>query len=405
MLSKEILSIVIESQKEISSKQDPGINRGKFHDINILEPSALLFLGVRGAGKSSFLRQFLKVRFQNSFLLNMEDPRLAGFESGDFLQLDRILLGRDNEALAFDEIQVVENWDSYIQKRNEESRTVFLAASNASLLNGEIGVQTNGRYLLKEIFPFSYGEFLEATQKVPSVESIEEYIETGGFPEYISDRNEDVLHRIMEDILFKDITVRHGIKQYKALYQLAIHLISNIGSYYSLHKLKNSIGISSIRSVADYVSYLEDAYLLFSVPKYSKSVKKQMANPRKIYCVDTGLARALSLSASQDLGDKLENLVYLHLRRNQKSINYYSELFECDFVVLSKEGPASAIQVCYNLDQANYVKKLKGLEAAMKDLNLTEGIIVTFDQEEHIELKGGMVRAIPVWKYLLGDEQ
>lgn len=394
MLSKESLSAVIDSQREINAKQSPGIDRGKFHNINILEPSALLFLGVRGAGKSSFLRQFLKVRFQNPLLLNMEDPRLAGFEKEDFLQLDRILLGRDNEALAFDEIQVVEDWESYIQKRADESRSIFLAASSASILKG--------KYLIKEVFPFSYGEFLELLHKAPSVESIEEYMETGGFPEYVSSRNEEVLHRIMDDILFKDIALRHGIKQYKFLYKLAIHLISNMGTYYSLHKLKNSIGISSIRSVADYVSYLEDSYLLFSVAKYSDSIKKQIANPRKIYCIDTGLARTLSLSSSQDLGDKLENLVYLHLRRSQKSVYYYSELFECDFVVLNEDAPASVVQVCYNLDQANYVKKLKGLEAAMMDLNLSEGTIVTFDQEESIELKGGMVRAIPAWKYLLG---
>jgi predicted AAA+ superfamily ATPase len=402
MLSKEIISAVIESQKEISLKHEPGINRVKFHNINILEPSALLFLGVRGAGKTSFLRQFLKVRFQNPFLLNLEDPRLSGFEMEDFLQVDRTLLGRDNEALAFDEIQVVEGWDSYMLKRAEDSRTIFLAASNAALLRSDFGTKMNGGYLLKEIFPFSFGEFLEISGKVPSVESVEEYIDAGGFPEYLRTRNEEVLYRILEDILFKDIAVRHGIKQYKALYQLAIHLISNPGNHYSLHKLKNSIGISSIRSVADYVSFFEESYLLFSVPKYSKSKKKQIANPRKIYCVDTGLARALSLSTSQDMGDKLENLVYLHLRRKQKSIYYYSELFECDFIVLNEEGPATAVQVCYNLDQANYIKKLKGLEAAMKDLKLTEGIIVTFDQEESMEVKGGIVRAIPVWKYLLG---
>jgi predicted AAA+ superfamily ATPase len=403
MLSKEIISAVIESQKEISSRQDSGINRAKFHDINILEPSALLLLGVRGAGKSSFLRQFLKVRFQNPFLLNLEDPRLSGFETEDFLQLDRTLLGRDNEALAFDEIQVVEQWDSYILKRAEESRSVFLAASNATVLSEDFKARLHGGFLLKEIFPFSYGEFLEFTQKVPAVESVEEYMESGGFPEYLSSGNEEVLYRILEDILFKDIAVRHGIKQYRALYQLTIHLISNLGKHYSLHKLKNSVGISSIRSVADYVSYLEDAYLLFSVPKYSTSIKKQMANPRKIYCVDTGLARALSLSSTQDMGDKLENLVYLHLRRKQKDIYYYSEMFECDFILLQEEGPASAVQVCYNLDEANYIKKLKGLEAAMKDLGLTEGTIVTFDQEESMEVKGGTVRAIPVWKYLLGQ--
>jgi len=402
MLSKETLAAVIESQREISSGQDPEINRAKFHEINVLEPSSLFFLGVRGAGKSSFLRQFLKVRFQNPFLFNLEDPRLSGFEAEDFLRLDRILLGKDNEALAFDEIQVVEAWGNYILKRIAEERSIFLAASNASILSGEMGASLEGKYVLKEVFPFSYAEFLELTHKVPSSESVEEYIAVGGFPEYISSRNDEVLFRIMDDIIFKDIAVRHGIKQHKALYQLAIHLISNIGSYYSLHKLKNSIGISSIRSVADYVSYMENSYLLFSVPKYSESLKKQMANPRKIYCVDTGLARVLSLSQSQDLGDILENLVYLHLRRSQKSIYYYSELFECDFIVLNEDEAASVIQVCYNLEEANYVKKLKGLEAAMLDMNLSEGIIVTFDQEKTIELKGGSVRAIPVWKYLLG---
>ena len=168
-----------------------------------------------------------------------------------------------------------------------------------------------------------------------------------------------------------------------------------------LNNIKNILNIGSVRSVADYVSYMEDSYLIFSVPKFSYSIKKQIANPKKVYCIDTGLAGVNSLSLSRDLGRKLENIVYLHLRRSYKSIFYYSEKNECDFIVVKKEAPVLAVQVCYNLTPDNLDRELKGIESAMEELKIQDGIIITFDQEDSFELNKQQIRAIPAWKYIL----
>jgi len=403
MVPRETIVDLLESQKGIRPWNIPGIRRDELDKLKQNNSSVLFVLGVRGAGKSSFLKQFLSEKFQNPVLLNMEDPRLSGFELADLQQLDNMLYGRAGESLAIDEIQLIENWESYIQSRTEESRSIMVAASDASLLDGHIWRGLPWKFLVREIFPFSYSEFLKTSESEPSLDTMEEYIHTGGFPEYVLNRNEEVLFRLLDDVVYKDIVVRKSIKQHKVLRQLAIYMIGNYGMYYSLNKLKDQFGISSVRSVADYISYLEKSYLIFSVPKFSHSIKKQIANPRKVYSVDTGLAKVVSTSQNQTLGGMMENMVHLHLRRSRNKIYYYSELFECDFVVLREEEPHAAIQVCHQLNQQNFVKEIKGLESAMNELNLDEGTIVTLDQEEVFERKDKQIRAIPIWKYLMEE--
>lgn len=403
MVPRETIVDLLESQKGIRPWKIPEIRRDDLDKLKQNHPSGLFLLGVRGAGKSSFLKQFLSEKFQHPVLLNMEDPRLSGFELSDLQQLDSMLFGRAGESLAIDEIQLIENWESYIQSRAEESRSIMVAASNASLLDGEIWKGAPWDFLVQEIFPFSYPEFLKTTGNEPSPVSMEDYIQTGGFPEYVLNRNEEILFRLLDDVVYKDIVVRKSIKQHKVLRQLAIHMIGNYGMHYSLNKLKDQFGISSVRSVADYISYLEQSYLIYSVPKFSYSIKKQIANPRKVFSVDTGLAKVVSASQNQSPGGMMENMVFMHLRRSRNKVFYYSELFECDFVVLKDEEPQAAIQVCHQLNQQNFVKEIKGLEAAMKDLNLDEGTIVTLDQEEVFERKDKQIRAIPIWKYLMEE--
>lgn len=400
MLLEKTISDVIDIQKAVYSKQDLGVRRDKLHEIKLLDSFIMVVLGVRRSGKSTFLRQLLNERFDNSLLLNLEDPRLSGFDLADFLKLDNLLQERAFDAMAFDEIQGVLNWESYIRMKQEGSIPVLVTGSNASLLDSDFGTKLTGRYISKEVFPFSFSEFLELTGGAPSPDRMGLYLELGGFPEYLKSREEEILYRLMDDIIYRDIAVRHGIKQHKLLRQLATYLISNSGKLYSLNNLKNILGIGSVRSVADYISYLEESYLIFSVSKFSHSVKKQIANPRKVYCVDQGLAGVNSLSLSRDLGRKLENVVFLHLRRNQRAIYYYSEKGECDFIVVRKGEPVKAIQVCYKLTPDNLSRELKGIEAAMLELEINDGVIVTFDQEDSFEINNQKVQAIPAWKYL-----
>ncbi|HEX3933189.1 MAG TPA: DUF4143 domain-containing protein, partial [Puia sp.] len=144
-----------------------------------------------------------------------------------------------------------------------------------------------------------------------------------------------------------------------------------------------------------------DSYLFQLVPKFSYSQRKQMVNPRKVYTIDTGMITVNSGSFTDDDGRKLENLVYLHLRRRFREIYYFSEGKECDFVVFKKGTPVDAIQVCFDLNADNLDRELDGLLAALMELNLKEGKIITLDQKDQYEKDGRTMKIIPCHEYLL----
>jgi predicted AAA+ superfamily ATPase len=159
--------------------------------------------------------------------------------------------------------------------------------------------------------------------------------------------------------------------------------------------------VGSANTITEYLAYLEDSYLFHFVPKFSYSQRKQMVNPRKVYTIDTGMITVNSGSFTDDDGRKLENLVYLHLRRKFREIYYFSERKECDFVVFKKGAPIDAIQVCFDLNADNLDRELDGLLAALTELKLKEGRIVTLDQKDEYKKDGCIIKVIPCHEYLL----
>lgn len=400
MILKQTILEVIEYQSVLLKKVSIGTQRSDLDTIKLYDSFVLVISGVRRCGKSTLLKQVLKNKFNQVLFLNFEDPRLSGFELSDFVKIDELTKDQHLEVMAYDEIQNVPDWEKYIRTKQDEGQQVIVTGSNASLLSKEFGTRLTGRYISLELFPFSYPEYLQFTESEANAESLSRYLNDGGFPEYLKTRDEEVLFRLMDDIIYRDIAVRYGLRQHQTLRQLAIYLISNSAKSYSQNNLKNIFGMGSSHSVADYLAWLEDSYLIFTIPKFSFSVKKQIYNPRKVYCVDTGLAGVNSLSMSADYGRKLENLIFLHLRKTFKNIFYYSEKNECDFIVVEKGQPTEAIQVCWQLTTDNLSRELKGLEEAMNELNLETGLIVTFDQDDSFDLNGKSVKAVPAWKYL-----
>lgn len=400
MILKQVISEVIEHQSNLLENKLLGIQRSDLDAIKLYNSFVLVLTGIRRCGKSTLLKQILKSKFNKVLFLNFEDPRLSGFELSDFAKIDELTKETQPEVLAFDEIQNVPDWEKYIRTKQDEGHQVIVTGSNASLLSKEFGTRLTGRYIARELFPFSYPEYLQFTGTEANAGSLSGYLDDGGFPEYLKTHDEEVLFRLMDDIIYRDIAVRYGLRQHQTLRQLAIYLISNSGKYYSQNNLKNLFEIGSVRSVSDYVAWLEDCYLVFSMPKFSFSLKKQIYNPKKAYCVDTGLAGVNSLSMSKDYGRKLENMIFLHLRKTCKTVFYYSEKNECDFIVVQKGQPVEAIQVCWQLTTDNLSRELKGLGEAMNELKLESGTIITYDQEDSFDVNGKPVKAIPAWKYL-----
>ncbi len=233
-----------------------------------------------------------------------------------------------------------------------------------------------------------------------SIESFTSYLEKGGFPEYLKFGEQDILYRLTDDIIYRDIAIRYGIKNHKLLKQLLIYLITNSGKLFSYNKLKALFSTGSSNTIIDYISFFEDSYLLFTIPKFSYSLKKQIYNPRKVYSIDTGLVNVVSLSFTEDIGRKLENLVFVYLRKKHSQIFYFAEQNECDFLIMDNGKITMAIQVCYKLDQDNLDRELNGLWEAMQTTNLTDGIIVTFDQEDQFNKDNMKISVIQAWRFI-----
>jgi len=155
--------------------------------------------------------------------------------------------------------------------------------------------------------------------------------------------------------------------------------------------------IKSVRTVIDYCDYLTESYLLDLVPMFSWSANKQLANPKKVYAIDAAFAVSNSLSFSKDLGRRLENMVYNKLRASGNKVFYFrNNESECDFVVVD-DDVKMVIQVCWDINNDNIEREMKGLQAAMKETGAKEGIIITYNQNDHIN----GVDLIPAWKWIL----
>jgi len=217
MIARDILKEVIISQRELLDRLDKGILREEIGNIKITESFALIISGVRRCGKSTLLNQIL--RDKKGYYLNLEDPRLEGFELSDFNKVESImkeLYGEDG-VFFFDEIQNIDKWEKFIRYLIDKKDKIVITGSNASLLSRELGTKLTGRHLQIELFPFSFREFLDLKKKKPSINSFEDYIYEGGFPEYIKKENPLILNELLSDIVMKDIAIRFGIKNTSVL--------------------------------------------------------------------------------------------------------------------------------------------------------------------------------------------
>lgn len=400
MLRQEQIASVIDSQQDYFLAKDPGFIRDSLSEIPVLENYATIITGLRRCGKSTLLLQLMKQKFQKAIYLNFEDIRLIGFESADFSRLYSEIQLRSVRVIFLDEIQLIEKWEIFVNQLLREGFSVFVTGSNASLLSKELGTHLTGRQLSMELFPFSYQEFIAFTKRVPSAESLEAYLRIGGIPEFVKTENELIITSLLDDILVKDIAIRHGIRDVVSLKQLALYLLNNIGVLTSANKLTGMFGIKSAATILDFFSFFQDAYLMDFVPQFSYSLKAQNRNPKKVYAMDMGLVTAISTSFSENLGRKLENLIYLHLRRLYTSIHYFNDKGECDFVVSQKGKVTHAIQVCYHISDENFTREYAGLIRAMDFFNLDYGVIVTENQRDRFEEKGKVIELVTAFEYL-----
>ncbi|MDR2739489.1 MAG: ATP-binding protein, partial [Treponema sp.] len=195
-----------------------------------------------------------------------DDLRLYEFSETDYRLLDLLIAESGSGLLFFDEIQSAPRWELYIRQKLDEGFQVLLTGSNASLLSRELGNKLTGRHLSKELFPFSYHEYLRFTGQVAGAQSLDTYLVQGGFPEYLKTGNVDIVAQLQRDILYRDIAVRYGLRDAASLQRLYGFLVSNAAHLVSPSKLTGQAGVKSPSTVLEYFSWFEAAYLIRLVP-------------------------------------------------------------------------------------------------------------------------------------------
>lgn len=401
MITQQIFSTVIDSQQLGYTSKKTGVERDLLHQVPQASGFASIITGIRRCGKSTLQLQIKKQFFPTEGLfLNFEDPRLAGIESNDLERLYTEIMARKTKVLFFDEIQIVEAWEIFVNQLLREDFLVYITGSNASLLSKELGTHLTGRHFSTELFPFSYTEFLQFQELNANEDTFNEYVQKGGMPDYLRTNYNKYLNDLLDDILIRDIAIRHNIRDVNSLRQLTVYLLSNIGNLASANKLKGMFGIKSSTTILDYFSYLKDAYLIEFVPLYDYSLKKQLRNPQKIYVLDLGIYHQNKIVFSPNDGHVLENIVYLHLRRLGKEIFYFQAKGECDFLTTEKGVPKELYQVCTEINNLNIDREVNGLFEVMEFFKKEEAYIITQNQTDTFIKENLIIKAIPAWQWL-----
>lgn len=368
-------------------------------------------IGMRRVGKTFLLYQKIQELLQEGidktsiFYLNLEDDRLPELEKGvlaSFIDTFYELYPQNHQRhtwLFIDEVQNAADWPQVLRRLLDTKDTsLFVTGSSAKLLSKEIATTLRGRAISTEVWPFDIQEYATAcSQELPEgrlsprqkdeyLALLSRYLMAGGFPETIGYTE---LHRtrVHEDYvsvaILRDILERHDIKNENVLRSLIKFLISNVSRPISLNKLFNDLK-SQGRSLGkntlyQYFEHISDCYLSFLIPIFSDSARKQESNPRKAYCIDTGLARSHLLTVGENIGKLFENLLYLDLKRHGHTVSYYltESGKEVDFIARSMNGKTQMIQACFDMsDPVTRERETSALLEAEKELKIP-GTIVT----------------------------
>ena len=388
----------------------------------------VVITGPRRVGKSFLMRQWMTRLLQNNFsssnilMVNLEDPR---FEKLDTKLLDTVWQGYQSHLkptskpfLLLDEIQEVHQWEKWVRVFHElDKAKIILSGSNANLLGKELATLLTGRHVKMTVLPFSFAELAglrfpgEAGNTTDYLHLLDEMLASGGFPEvWFSEAKRELLLQYFDDLIHKDLIRRYKIRKGETLKKMAVFYAAHCGSPITFNALEKFLSMSA-DTAERFSEYLEDAYLFFFLKRFSFKPKEREKSPRKIYCIDTGLASAVS-GRNIGQGHLAENILFLHLL-GQKLADPLLDFFywkneqhrEVDFVVTLSGKPNLAIQVCWDSSHhETRQREIKSLVSGLTALKLSEGIILTREEEGQEKIGVHLIRTIPLWKWLLGKQ-
>jgi len=346
-------------------------------------------IGMRRAGKTTLLWQVLAKRLKNGtkrdslLYFSFEDERLAGMQAGDLDLLVEEYFRlhpewRDMKKVTFflDEIQTVPEWEIFARRLlDSENIDIFISGSSARLLSREVATSMRGRAMEAVVFPFSFRESLRHTGQEPKktlrkmtkaqnsflYKALLEYLTCGGFPEAqgLDLRNRaELLRGYVDIVLLRDVVERHSVSRPQILRWMVRQLLGNAAGMFSVNKFYRDLKSQGFAvgkdTLHEYLSHLEDAFLVSSISLDTETLRRKRVNPRKVYPVDTGLVPFFDRSNRGNLGHKLETVVFLELKRRGTDICYVrtENGFEVDFFARYLDGKEELIQVSVSVDDA-----------------------------------------------------
>ena len=423
MTKKEMFKYII---KEFHEARLPELYERK---LTIPETQKVISLiGLRRAGKTFYFYQLINNLIEGSInpsqilYINFEDDRILPLnvkELNTILEAYYELYPENIDEtlyLFFDEIQNIDNWELFIRRvHDRKNARIFITGSSSKLLSKEIATSLRGRTLSYYLFPLSFEEFLRFRQVTLNKDFeytdarfrvkklFSEYLYGGGFPEVVLEAEElrqDILRNYFEMFIYRDLVERFSIRNTSLLKSLVKFLITNIGTTFSVNSFYRTIRKDmpvGKDTLMEYLSYLEDINLVYLVPIFSYSLKKQQVNPRKVYCIDNGLRNTVSFMFSKDEGRLAENLVFLELKRRRKEPYYWKNKGEVDFVIKDMDSSLTAINVSYTDDIDERETKALLEFADEFSPKVKELILLTKD----LEKTEGRIKIIPLWKWLI----
>ena len=380
-----------------------------------------VFVGLRRAGKSYLMYQHIHHLMEQGHSIeemlyfNFEDDRIDSITISD-LDLIKTCYEEmyDHHPIFFlDEIQNIKGWEKFARRLADTGYRVYITGSNAKMLSSEIATTLGGRYLIKDIYPFSFSEYLLYKKidlsdknarfkfRTAITKEYEEYFRNGGLPETLQMADKRAwISSLFNKIFFGDLVTRHQVRNDFALRIMIRKLAESVKqptSYNRIASIASTVGKKiSVDTVIDYMGYLQESWLILPYENIAAKLIDKESN-RKYYFIDNGILNLFLLDPATSL---LENQVAVRLRQKYGSqVYFYNKNVEVDFVVYD-EG--IAIQVSYSLsDPETEKREVDALLKLNKVLPMRKLMIISKDEERDITVNDVTIQVIPVWKWLL----
>lgn len=420
-MNRDYLKQIIIDQREMYLN-----NSIVYRNYQLEENVNYCFVGIRRTGKSYMMYQQIKKLMDNGIpmeqvvYVNFEDERLLEIKADDLnviLEIGLETAGAGEKPYLFlDEIQNIEGWEKFVRRIADMKYRINITGSNSKMLSSEIASTLGGRFMIVKIFPYAFSEYLSAqgktkdylgiigtADKADVINMYSQYVKFGAFPELVAIRNKrEYLNNIYQTIYLGDIITRNKITNDFAVRLILKKIAESVMKPISYSRLTNILKSAGAaigkQTVINYVGYMVDAYLLFTVQNYAAKLVEKETSP-KYYFMDTGLLGLLLMDSDTA---RLENLVAIELARRYGGGNvfYFENNVEIDFYI-----PAAnlAVQVSYSvLDNMDTRERELGAFVKVRNfISEAKCLIISNSEEAELECDGIKVNVVPIWKWLL----